>query len=212
MKSLHNKLLFSIAVLLFAFSTTSCSTLDTANSTNRALTVMYGKTAPQDESFAEDPNCDTAAIQYEYRERGGMLGDDEGSVVSEFGLAFSHTGTTPWTLDPGESSKTLPVDVDSYEVTMGLRKEWYWGRFTPYVGAGIDLMLVEVDVNEDKHHDVTIGGYGKVGIRYSVTEQIALGTEVRYRSLDNLQIETEGHTTKGDMSGMMALVSLTWSF
>lgn len=206
---MKNLILSAMALVLC-----SCAALDPAESgaTDRAVSVMYGRQAFEEEAIDDDVQADTIGVQYEYVNPSGPFGDEDSPIVSEVGVFYGHTASSAWVYGQGGPSNEFDVSMDTYEILLGLRKDWRLGRVTPFIGAGLDFMLADVEALGGSDQDFNVGGYAKAGLRFALTERLSLGTEARYRAFGDFEVGDDGESVSGDLSGLAGLVSLTWSF
>jgi len=201
----------------------SCASVDRAiravdpapeNAGRRAATVYYGQQAFEDDRIEDDVRADTFGVQYEYvYEPGEFDSNANFPIVSEVGFFFGTEDTQTFAMTPTGPSHMFDVSFTSYEAYLGLRKDWNYGRLIPYLGAGVNCMLVDVEALGGSDKDIKLGGYAKTGARYQISERWALGAEARYRASEDFEVsDDDGNTIEGDLDGLSVLVGVTWGF
>jgi opacity protein-like surface antigen len=147
-----------------------------------------------------------------YYERGDFDGSDSGIGGIRAGYWFKETSWLGIALDMSyfevdAQSSSMEVDVLPISALLMFRypllvsEKFPYGRFYPYVGAGLTFAGVEVtsiyDVGDwDDYDYYDEGGYGygtdlRAGMNWQITRTVGLFLEYRYISLDLEQNDEE---------------------
>ena len=195
----------NLAFIVTLLTLTSCNALSSLSDehANRRVTVMYGQQEFDDDAVDDDVRADQYGVQYEYRSPEAL-----GGVVSEIGFLYGKTDTTATVGLPGGGLASFDASLDTYELFAGIRKDFPIGRFVPSIGAGLDAMGAEAHAGGGSDSDFNLGGYAKVGVRFDITENLAIGLEGRYRAMPDFSVGD----VSGDLSGASALLTLSYGF
>ena len=121
-----------------------------------------------------DPTEDQGLIGLDFAEGAGL-----GNLWLEGGIHYSFDEES----DVVVAGTEHELGSDTLELSVGLLFGGWLGRWRPFVGAGGSFLFVDVDrvdlgvVVEDE--DSTVGGYGKVGLLFAVSERAHVGLEYR---------------------------------
>lgn len=139
----------------------------------RQTNLLVGLRSFEDERW--EPVEDQVAWGIDYCEPIGL-----GAVRLEAGFQYT------W----DESSASLPggqgveLHAETFDFSAGLNASYPFGRLRPYVGGGAALVFTDtksLDQGEIvRDDDSTIGGYGKAGLLFQVSQIAHVGVEYRY--------------------------------
>ena len=185
------------AIIGIMFLASSCSSLP-QNVNDPRVTVYGGEQAADD---APGERATTFGISYEYE------GQGDTPLGSEIGFLYGTASGDAWL--PGTAA--FEAEIDTYEMYAGLRKDWRFGRISPFLGGGINLMLADVSAFGDSDQDFNIGGYAHAGARLAITDVLSIGAEARYRAMPDFEVG-DNPSVSGDLSGLGVLFSLSVGF
>jgi opacity protein-like surface antigen len=96
---------------------------------------------------------------------------EEGGFGFELGARYGEDSAA----ELGVSQK-----LESLEGYAGPRYEWRWGKFTPYLSAGLSFLRLESRVGDSpSEHDSDIGFYGNAGVDLALGEHWFFGAAAR---------------------------------
>ena len=177
--------------------------------------------APADQAVPGDPGHVSLLL-------GGRSFDDDWSPVEDQGAIGIEADWRPsdWLVgfevgatfssedDEGRVSGFGNVDAEAtfYEVYAGARASFGSGKLHPYLGAGITLLVSDVEVEamglSDSDTDGSAGVYAHGGLLFDVTEALVLGLDVR--GVGGTDLDFEGIDADADY--VQAALVLGWSF
>lgn len=199
-----------ITLAAFAALVLSSCTSGPFNRPEQAITVLYGQTSFEDDAIDDSVKADTFGIVFEYAE--SPSDDPVAPLVSEVGFSYGRTDTYGWIGGPSGPSDVFDVEMETYEVTLGVRQDWRLGRWTPFLGVGLDTMMVDVSALGGDEQTARLGGYAKLGARYAISDRWSLGAELRYRAFEEFSLGSGDSEIEGDLGGASMMVGMTWSF
>lgn len=135
------------------------------------VTGRIGFLVPADSDF----NTQKLETDAGFNFGGGLIYGIDRNFAAELDISRTEFG----------SNLTNGVDAGDFEiVNIALGGQYRFQisqpNFTPYVGAGLSILLSELERNGSKIDiDTTVGFYGAGGIDYFLTKQIALNAEGR---------------------------------
>jgi opacity protein-like surface antigen len=113
-------------------------------------------------------------------------------------------------------------DVDSYFLLANLWRDFHLGMFQPYLGGGVGMALMDVDLDFDpgigehsKDTTLAFAAQAGSGIRFDVTDTIAIDLGYRFKAA--LGVLTEGNAGNDDHSFAsyfthIGQAGITWKF
>ncbi len=165
-----------LVALLLGLSFASCTVVPSSNyessaanskdRANRVTAYLGGR------SFSDD-NIEDAGVEDQ-----GVIGVQFSQQRADWAVGWEAGLLISADSDDGQG---FDVDVATAELYGGVRKSFGSGVVRPYVGAGLSLIGVAVDVEvlDDDDDDSALGFYAHGGVDFQITPLFSLGLDVR---------------------------------